>query len=288
MRQRPLRHFGLIALAMVATFGSVAPLAWGVQGHRLVALIATSRLTPAARANVTWLLPDRTLADVASWADQMVTDNSQTAPWHYLNIPPDATGYDRDRDCPRQPGVAAGSRSDVWRDCAVDRILYHEQRLANTSLDRADRAIALKYLVHFIGDLHQPFHALGVGRGGNDVRVVVFGSPTCSYPDGATFPCNLHGVWDSTLISRRQLNDALYVDALSSLIAQRGLASRPTGSPAEWAVESHGLAKAALPAQGIVDEAYYRAQIAVIDERLAIGGLRLATVLNRSLPAPPR
>ncbi len=99
--------------------------------------------------------------------------------WHYLNIPPEASGYDRDRDCPRQPGTNAGSRGDRWRDCVVDRIGYWEERLGNPKLDRADRATALKYIVHFIGDLHQPFHALGVGRGGNDVNVRVFGQVDC-------------------------------------------------------------------------------------------------------------
>jgi hypothetical protein len=66
---------------------------------------------------------------------------------------------------PRQPGVAANGRGDRWRDCVVDRIGYNQELLANASLDRADRAIALKFLVHLIGDLHQPFHALGVERG---------------------------------------------------------------------------------------------------------------------------
>ena len=99
--------------------------------------------------------------------------------------------------CPRQPGVAAGGRGDTWRDCVVDRIRYNQERLADTSLDRADRAIALKFLVHLVGDVHQPLHALGVERGGNGIRVSVFGSPDCRYDDGTSYPCNLHGVWDT-------------------------------------------------------------------------------------------
>ena len=153
--------------------------AWGGQGHRLVGLIAADRLTPVAKQNVAWLLDGQTLADVSSWADSITGDQVQTSYWHYLNIPPDASGYDRDRDCPRQPGVAAGSRGDRWRDCVVDRIAYWEERLGDAKLDRADRATALKFVVHFIGDLHQPFHALGVGRGGNDVHVRVFGEANC-------------------------------------------------------------------------------------------------------------
>ena len=138
------RMFAIAAL--VAVFSSTAA-GWGAQGHRLVALLASHRLTPRAQQNVTWLLGDETLADVSSWADQYLEGNTQTALWHYLNIPPNATSYDRDRDCPLQPGVTAGARNDIWRDCVVDRILYHKARLADTALDRADRAIALKFLV---------------------------------------------------------------------------------------------------------------------------------------------
>jgi hypothetical protein len=253
-----------------------------------VALLAANHLTPMARQNVSWLLGDASLADVAVWADLYLEGNNQTSFWHYVNIPSDATSYDRDRDCPRQPGVAAGGRGDRWRDCVVDRILYNQERLANTSLDRADRTIALKFLVHLIGDLHQPFHGLGVERGGNGILVSVFGSATCNYGGGAPYPCNLHGVWDTALIAHRRLSDQQYLAELERQIKQSRWDAVATGSPAEWAMESHAFAKAALlPPQGVVDETYYRAEIAVVDERLALGGLRLATWLNRSLAAAP-
>jgi len=251
-------------------------------------LIAADHLTSAARQNIAWLLPDSSLANIAVWADRQVADNTQTGPWHYVNLRQDATAYDRDRDCPRQPGVAAGTRNDQWRDCVVDRILYHQSRVADTSLDRADRATALKFLVHFVGDLHQPFHALDVARGGNDIPVVAFGSPICRRSDGSASPCNLHGIWDTVLIAHRKLSERQYRDELSGLITRGRLATRPEGSPADWAMESHAVARRALlPRQGIVDDAYYRTYIAAIDERLALGGVRLAAMLNRSFPAPP-
>lgn len=117
----------------------------------------------------------------------------------------------------------------------------------------------------------------------------MFGSPTCSFEDGARYPCNLHGVWDTELIAHRRMSDRQYVAELERQIKQRGWDVREGGSPAQWAVEAHALAKEALlPAGGIVDEAYFRAQIAVVEERLALGGLRLAAWLNRSLGnAPP-
>lgn len=286
------RKPGLLSTAalvmLVASLGSATPKAWGLQGHRLVALVAANHLTASARRNVAWLLPDTTLTGVASWADDYRTDNSHTGLWHYVDVPLDAMTYDRDRDCPRQPGIAAGSRGDRWRDCVVDRILYNQERLADTSLDRADRAIALKFLVHFIGDLHQPFHALDLARGGNDIPVVAFGSETCRRSDGTTYSCNLHSVWDTVLVAHRQLSDRQYHDELSRQITQRRWDTLAARSPAEWAMESHALARAALlPRLGVVDEAYYRAHISLVDERLALGGLRLAAVLNQSLPVPP-
>ena len=287
-RHHARRHVGGAALVVLAGIASTNVHAWGPHGHRLVALVAMKHLTPPAQQNVKWLLGDATLADVAVWADEYIEGNNQTVFWHFVNIPSDARSYDRDRDCPTQPGTAAGSRADRWRDCVIDRILYNEKRLADASLDRADRTIALKFLVHLIGDLHQPFHALGVERGGNGIPVSAFGSATCNYDDGAPYACNLHGVWDTTLVAHRRLDDRQYLAELERQIAQRGWKFAASGSPAEWAMESHGLAKAALlPSQGSVDEAYYRAHIPVVDKRLALGGLRLAAVLNQSLRVPP-
>jgi hypothetical protein len=286
-RPSALLHVSLITLSLVTFHLSPDLFAWGGQGHRLVGLIAADRLTPIAKQHVAWLLDGQSLADVASWADTITGEQVQTSYWHYLNIPPEATSYDRERDCPRQPGVSAGSRNDRWRDCVVDRIAYWEERLADTRLDRADRAIALKYIVHFIGDLHQPFHALGVGRGGNDIQVRVFGQADCGSDPARPVPCNLHSVWDSRLISRHNLDDPTYVAALKKLIADKKLGSQPPGTPAQWAEQSFRLAKEALVKNGAnIDEGYYRRHITVIDERLALAGVRLAASLNRILVTP--
>jgi len=282
-RVRPLQ----IAGACLAALAIVAPVtldAWNPQGHRLVALVAANHLTHNARQQVQALLGTETLADVAVWADQYLAGNNQTSFWHYVNIPPDAVSYDRDRDCPRQPGVAPGGRGDVWRDCVVDRIRYNQERLADPALDRADRAVALKFLVHLVGDIHQPLHALGVERGGNGIRVSVFGSPDCRYDDGTAHPCNLHGVWDTELIARRHLGDQEYAAELERIVAQRRWSATAAGSADAWAMESHAAARRALlPPQGAVDEAYYRANIATVDEQLALGGWRLASLVNQAL-----
>jgi nuclease S1 len=286
MAQQLMTHKSVTIVAIVVTLfsNSGSLFAWGGQGHRLVGLIAAERLTPMARQHVRTLLDGQTLADVSSWADSLTGDQVQTSYWHYLNIPPDARGYDRDRDCPKQPGVEAGSRSDRWRDCVVDRISYWEERLADRKLDRADRATALKFIVHFIGDLHQPFHALGVGRGGNEIKVRVFGEANCSTDPARQSPCNLHSVWDSRLIAHRAIDDVAYLSELTKLIRAKGFASQPAGTPAQWAEQSFRLAKEALVANDAnIDEGYYRRHITVIDERIALGGVRLASELNRIL-----
>lgn len=281
------RRIAFAALILATLFSSIDLRAWGGQGHRLVGLIAAARLTDAAKKNVVWLLDGQSLADVSSWADSITGEQVQTSYWHYLNIPPEATAYDRDRDCPRQPGIEAGSRSDRWRDCVVDRIGYWEERLGNPKLDRADRATALKFVVHFIGDLHQPFHALGVGRGGNDVKVRVFGQADCGNDPARPSPCNLHSVWDGRLISRKNLDDAAYQSALTKLIDDKRWGSQPPGTPAQWAEQSFRLAKEALVTPDTnIDEGYYRRHIQVIDERISLGGVRLAAVLNRVLVTP--
>ena len=284
---RVMRAAALVLITLVILFSKCDLQAWGGQGHRLVGLVAADRLTPVAKQNVAWLLDGQSLADVSSWADTITGEQVQTSYWHYLNIPPDATGYDRDRDCPKQPGVEAGSRSDRWRDCVVDRIAYWEERLGNPKLDRSDRATALKYVVHFIGDLHQPFHALGVGRGGNDIKVRVFGQSDCSNDPAKPVPCNLHSVWDSRLISRHNLDEQAYLAELRKGIAAGNLGARPPGTPGQWAEQSFRLAKEALVKDGEnIDEGYYRRHIGVIDERLALAGVRLAASLNGILKYP--
>ena len=283
------RRATLVSCCLLAILAGTAGVsAWGAQGHRLVGLLAANHLTPVAKRNVEWLLAPETLGDVASWADEVQGGINQTALWHYVNIPADAKSYDRDRDCPRQPNVAAGSRNDAWRDCVVDRIGYHLERLADTRLDRADRATALKFLVHFVGDIHQPLHASAIERGGNGILVKVFGSDTCGGDPARPTPCNLHSAWDSLMIAHRNLDDRAFLELVERRVMGEGLLTKPVGTPPAWAIESLTLSNAImLPQQGSVDEAYYSKYIGSLEERLALAGARLAQLLNGALAGPP-
>jgi hypothetical protein len=153
-------------------------------------------------------------------------------------------------------------------------------------LDRTDRAIALKFLVHFVGDIHQPLHASAIERGGNGILIRLFGSDTCGGNPARPAPCNLHSAWDTELIAHRRLSDDRYVALLETRVTQDRLLQQPAGTPAEWAMESLALSNAImLPQKGDVDEAYFRKHLPSVDERLARGGTRLAALLNRILAA---
>ncbi len=254
---------------------------WGREGHRLTALVAEAYLTPEAKAQVAALLladakHPQTMADVASWADEYRSTHGETAPWHFVDIPASAETFDRQRDCP------ASTPPSPWRDCVTDRILYFEGRLGDAELRPEERAVALKFLIHLIGDVHQPLHAIGDDRGGNNTHVSFLGSQQCG-----TGPCNLHGIWDDGLIEEHHLSEGSYVDLLKQEIALNHWERLAGGAPSVWANLSHKYAvQAGVPNGTMLPRAYYDEEIKVVDSQLALGGLRLAHVLNNLLAAP--
>jgi hypothetical protein len=273
----------IASLAIAALLAPLTANAWWEKGHRLVANVAWDHLTPVARKNVKVLLGTESMADVASWADVYRPLETQTSGWHYVDIPGDQKTYDRDRDCPTQPGVKPGGYNDKVRDCVTDRITFFEKRVGDASLDPIDRATALKYLIHFVGDIHQPFHASGVEKGGNGITVTAFGSETC----GNSPKCNLHAIWDGYLIDHRKLSEAQYLAMLESNIRQ----NHPEigkNDPVLWTEQSKALSDAAMvPNNSDITEAYFQQNIPIVDRQIELGGLRLASVLNEIFTAPP-
>ena len=180
------------ALSLLLAASAAPPaFAWSADGHRTVAAIAQARLSPAARAEVARLLagePDPTLTGVADWADRVRDDRDDprakaTTPWHYVNFH-DGCSFDAARDC-------AGN------DCIIGAINRNYLALADHRRPDAERRDALKYLVHFVGDVHQPLHA-GVidDRGGTRHQRQFEGSGG-----------HLHGIWDHEVL-RRDLRPA--------------------------------------------------------------------------------
>ena len=272
-RQKAARSVaaGMLLLS-VATSQSWA---WGREGHRLTALVAEQYLTPATKAAVVELLHDETLAGVAPWADEYRVEHPETGKWHYVDIPKSETRFNRDRDCP----VSTIDPKSPWRDCITDRILYFEGRLGDTSLSPRERAQALKFIVHFIGDVHQPFHAMGDDRGGNNVNVSFLGSAQCG-----SYTCNLHGIWDDSMIEHEGLSENKYLDHLLQEIKDNHWERMTGGDPVTWANISHHYAvESYAPNGALITSEYVTAESKVVDAELALGGLRLARVLNHIL-----
>src|SRR5258708_3228676 len=271
----------LIVVLALLTFAYTLLFAWGAKGHRIVGDIARAHLTPTARHNVERLMGKDDLAEVANWADDIKSQRPPTYGWHFVDIAKDSSGFSQPRDC-YQPNEKYPYSKEDHHNCVVDRINMFREVLANKNAPQQDRVEALKFLVHFVGDIHQPFHAIDAARGGNDIHVVEFGSAQCG-----KYPCNLHYEWDIGLLEHSGRSESDYVAQLEQLIATNHLQSKAGGSAEEWANESFGYAKQAmLKDGGAVDEAYYKANIGLIDERLALAGLRLAKLLNDTLGGP--
>ena len=257
---------------------SVPSLAWGPEGHRIIGEIAETRLTPAARFHVKELLGNDDLAAIAVWADEIRGERPDTYGWHFVDIPMDASGFSEQRDCYRRDEKHPYTLQD-HHNCVVDRITEFRLVLADRNAPRQNRIEALKFLVHFVGDVHQPMHAIGEARGGNDIHVSEFGSTQCG-----KYPCNLHFAWDTGLITHAGISEERYVARLNELIASRKLTFQAGGTPAEWANESFLLAKKVwLNEGGAVDETYFENNIGVVNRRLALAGIRLAREINQAL-----
>ena len=260
--KRFARNLPALGAVVALVAGALAPLpalAWGVAGHRMIAAEAQLLLTAAARAQVDKLLalePGATLVSISSWADE--TRSRETAGWHYVNFPREAgCVYVAPRDC--RDG-----------DCVVGAIERQEAVLASQAPD-AEKLVALKYLVHFVGDVHQPLHAgYADDKGGNAFQVRFEGRGT-----------NLHAVWDSGLI-RAWPGGA---DALLAAVGAGAAKAADASTPAQWAEESCRIVAAAgfYPSGRGVDAAYEQRMGPVLADRLAAASRRLASALNVAL-----
>lgn len=273
----PLR---LLAGAMLASTATQA-MAWGEDGHSIVAEIAQRRLSPEATATVSRLLGHGvSLASVGSWADDVRSDRPQTYNWHFVDIPLDRNDYDEHRDCASTEGG----------DCVVRELQRLKTELRCAGTDDA-RRVALRFTVHFVGDIHQPLHTVADQRGGNEVKVrgVMHGNTCRGHCDIGEEASNLHALWDTGLIRRTVWDWGAYVDRLENgLLRSDDFARRAAGgTPADWAVQTHAVAQQVwndrlVPPDGTLDDRYYAAVLPLLDRQLALAGVRLAGFLNEA------
>ena len=239
---------------------SCQALGWGSTGHRAAAGIAERYLSPEARLAVREILGAETLAEASTWPDFMRSDPSEfwqrTAnPWHYVTVPAGKT-Y-KEAGAPRE--------GDAYT--ALKRF---SDDLRERGSSPKDQALALRFIIHIVGDLHQPLHAgNGKDRGGNDARVTYFGQST-----------NLHRVWDSELIDGEQLSYSEWIDWLDNRISGEDFRAWNDPDPLVWIAESVELRDRLYPESPDLSWRYSYDWISAVRQRISQAGVRTAAYLN--------
>ena len=301
--------------------------AWGCDGHQAVAIIAERLLSPATVKAINAVLaaspvdpgirpycphlPLDPMADAATWADDARALDPATGGWHFINFP-----------------IAIGGKTSDYKkycpagNCVIDAIVAQYHTLVTTA-DARLKGNALRYIIHFIGDIHQPLHTVTNGdRGGNCLPVAYYDQPS-QEDDRHNWRPNLHGVWDDstirTVMSRNGLADSR---ALATYLADQAplpAASKRTPTTkrvTSWARDSATLARTVSyqklptatpvePASALtltscddnnhvgqrmaalheqIGESYEQASVTAIVKQIRLAGERLAATLKAAFP----
>ncbi|GAB7360100.1 hypothetical protein MBLNU230_g7864t1 [Neophaeotheca triangularis] len=273
--------------ALPLAFASPA-VAWGALGHATVAYVAQNLVSPSTRHWAQNILNDTSpdyLAGIASWADEYRnTDQGDfTSPFHYIN-----------GDDPDPPESCTIVASDCPPEgCVVSAVANYTTRVQDRRLDARQRTNALRFLVHFLGDIAQPLHTEALEQGGNGIQVLYNGTET-----------NLHAIWDTDILEQlrggSELADArAWGDELTVEI-QRGCyrsekkgwlceldVEDATATATAWADDANDLVCSAVLPEGVeavegdeLSGAYYEGVVDVVELQIAKAGYRLAAWLD--------
>ncbi|EOR96253.1 endonuclease [Arcticibacter svalbardensis MN12-7] len=253
------KYFAVAFMFIIA----ITLISWGAAGHKTIAKIAENHLTPKAKDAIKVLLGDENMTEVAPWADQLRndTDYKNTAAWHYLNVPL-GLSYEQFSKTVKEQGA-----NNIY-----GALIKFEAELTSNTSTPEQKTDALKFIIHFVGDMHQPMHiSRSEDKGGNSIQLQFDGKGT-----------NLHKLWDSGLINKQGMNFtqmAITYDKTSpSEISQW-----QSDSPMKWMFESY-LITASLykdaEKNNKPDDRYYQENIKLVQKRIEMGGIRLAGTLN--------
>ena len=271
------------ALAAVIALLPSPAFAWGKTGHRVVAAIADTQLSGLARAHIEQILgPGESLEEAATWPDDMRADPSPfwqktASPWHYVTL--NGVAYDH-----------APPEGD-----ALEALTRFSKMLQDPNTNLADKQLALRFVVHLVGDLHQPLHAgKCCDKGGNDVKVTWMGKPT-----------NLHAAWDSSIVDEEQLSFSELAAKLERHISPTDVIAWSDVNPRDWVTESAELRDRVYPTaadmpkpvkgkkrrkhQPVLPDlsySYVYRFMPVMERRLSQAGVRLAAYLNAIFAEP--
>lgn len=261
-----VKKLSVIALVGVLS-SSFNAVAWGQNGHRIIGKVAEDHLTETTTKALTPLLEESSLAQISTWADEMRSDSSdfwrkKSTKWHYINIK-DASKMHNHVD------HTISSKDQVKH--ILDGIYYAKNTLQSNDKSIDEKRFALRFLVHLVGDSHQPFHAgRGEDRGGNLIKVTFFGDKT-----------NLHSTWDTRLIENESLSYSEFADFIKT--SNKTIISDYLDSePADWLLESHYISdKVYNLNETEISYGYIYKYMPTVRTRLQQGGIRLAGLLNQ-------
>jgi hypothetical protein len=272
--------------------------AWGDDGHKAVALIAQHYLTPAARKQVNAMLAADTdpltkhdIASEATWADKYRDSNhrkdhyEETKRWHFVDL--EISDPDMTAACFGRKPLPAGTPASVGDKmaCVVDKVSQFAFELEAPGTDSEERVFALKFLLHFVGDMHQPLHASDNNdAGGNSIKVTVDGFPHKAKDE-------LHGFWDTQFVDALGMPPAALAKKLWEQITPEQEAQWKDGTVDDWAMEAfdisftdvYGDPPLSKDMPQHLDSAYVAQAEKDVALQLSKAGVRLAAVLNKAL-----
>ncbi len=251
----------IILLFLVTNFTFANDMYWSKTGHRVVGEVAEQHLSKKAKRAIESLLDGESLAAVANFGDEIKSDRAyrKFSAWHYVNIPFGKTYAE----------IEKNEYGDLVQ--GVNTCL---EIIKNEKSSKEDKAFYLKFLVHLIGDLHQPMHVgRGEDKGGNDIQLQWFGSGT-----------NLHRVWDSNMINENGMSFTELATEYPEMSKEQ-IKFLQSGSLLDWVEESHLLAEKVYASVEPGEKLSYRYSYDWWDtaaDQLQKGGVRLAAVLNEA------
>lgn len=253
----------IVFILLLSMAASSPAFAWGKTGHRVTGAIAQAYLSDEAIAAIRDILGPEDAAEGSTWPDFMRASpddfwRSEANPYHYVTIPKGKAYAD----------VGAPADGD-----AITALKLFTDILRDPDAPREDKALALRFIVHIIGDLHQPLHAGdGTDRGGNDVEVTFFGRES-----------NLHRVWDSGMIDNEQLSYSEMAAWLQRRITPALAAAWADPNPSVWVNESAAIRDQIYPDTPDLSYEYVFQNIQTVRLRLSQAGVRMAAYLNLAL-----
>ena len=220
----------LAALLALSALAAAPAAAWGPVGHRITAQIAQDNVSGQTRARIAQILGHEELPEAATWPDEQRSNpdafwQTTSYPWHFVTIPVGQAAEHLEHPSEGDAETALESFTAVLRDPAASP---------------EDKARALRFVVHIVGDLHQPLHVGKPGdRGGNDVKVKWFDDPVVQ---------NLHWVWDEGMIRRQELSFSEYAARLEARMTAEQVVAWWNVEPDTWMAESAALRDRIYPA----------------------------------------